>query len=155
MSQGTKSKKKLGNQGFGITQKRELTPNQQKFCDNYLSGMSQKDAYVAAGYTGDPQSNSAITIRKKTVVEYLKEQRELSRHEAILSFDAKISYLSAAIEESFINKQYAIMGRLIEVANRMQGHNAAEITKNLNINVESTPETLQKIRDTRLEYQDA
>ncbi len=79
----------------------KLSAQQQKFADGILSGMSQRDAYVAAGYKSDSEravdANASRMMSLDKVAAYIDEHR------------AKASQ-SAQITQERILQEYARIG---------------------------------------------
>jgi len=74
--------------------RKQLTPMQRKFAQNYVDGMRQGGAYHAAGYKG--HRGNASTLRSKEIV---------SRY---------IELLEEEVDNSFIRKRRKLTGKAYE-----------------------------------------
>lgn len=120
-----------------------LTDNQEEFVKRVAEGMSYADAYRAA-YPKQRMSDKTIweaasrLMKNDKVVARLKELRDLSAKDTIMSAQKRLEWLTEAIAD----KDIAINDKLkaIDIMNKMQGEYTqkvqAEVTNAVNINIE-------------------
>ena len=120
-----------------------LTSNQEEFVKRVAEGMSYADAYRSA-YPKQKMSDKTIweaasrLMKNDKVVARLKELRDISAKDTIMSAQKRLEWLTEAIAD----KDVAINDKLkaIDIMNKMQGEYTqkvqAEVTNAVNINIE-------------------
>ena len=120
-----------------------LTDNQEEFVKRVAEGMSYADAYRTA-YPKQRMSDKTIweaasrLMKNDKVVARLKELRDLSAKDTIMSAQKRLEWLTEAIG----NKDISVTDKLraIDLMNKMQGEYVqkveAEVTNAVNINIE-------------------
>lgn len=105
----------------------KLTPKQERFCLNLFQGMSQHDAYLAAGYS---PSQSANTIDRHAselakygkVVTRIKELRHVASSPSIMTVEKRKERLSQIAKTDYKTPPTAreVKGAIAEL-NKMDG----------------------------------
>ena len=120
-----------------------LTDNQEEFVKRVAEGMSYADAYRSA-YPKQRMSDKTIweaasrLMKNDKVVARLKELRDLSAKDTIMSAQKRLEWLTEAIA----NNDIAINDKLkaIDIMNKMQGEYVQKIEADVNSEVNITIE---------------
>ena len=120
-----------------------LTDNQEEFVKRVAEGMSYADAYRTA-YPKQRMSDKTIweaasrLMKNDKVVARLKELRDLSAKETIMSAQKRLEWLTGLIEDNDVSIGDKL--KAADIMNKMQGEYTqkvqAEVTNAVNINIE-------------------
>lgn len=77
----------------------KLTPKQERFCLNIFQGMSQREAYIKAGYSskqgiGPIDRNSCILANSNKIIKRLSELKQAAEDESIATVQERKQILS-------------------------------------------------------------
>lgn len=139
-----------------------LSVKQLSFCVEYLrNGGNVKEAFVAAGYSGDPNKISYNVLRQPAVREYLDMNRakmaegfKITKEDMLLSLYKKTQYIDeilylAGLSE-LTSEQYERLERLKEVIKVSDANKAwAQISKVMGWDVQ---EQIEVQRITQINY---
>ena len=120
-----------------------LTPKQELFAQNIVTGMSQADAYRSAYSTKNMADktiweNASRLMADDKVSARVQELREKISNEAVMTAQKRLEWLTEAIQKEDV----AINDKLkaIDIMNKMQGEYVqkvqAEVTNAISINIE-------------------
>lgn len=109
---------------------------QQKFIEYYLQSGNATEALLKAGYTSKHADRYAHNLMNKP---YIKKEIEKSREKMNKAFqwtiEDKLKFLYEGVKYYSSTRDFDKGAKLIEVSNKMQGHNAPEKTiSSVNIN---------------------
>lgn len=106
---------------------KELNLRQQRFLEGYLRNGNASQAVRNAGYqTKYPDKYASQLLAKPQIKAELEETREKINTKTQLTFEYKLKTLAEGIDQYTASGDYDKAGRLIEIANKMQGHNAPD-----------------------------
>jgi len=118
-----------------MNDKNRLTPKQEKFVQNLFNGMSQRKAYIQAGYS-DNSSDAVIDVRacelakSSKVSGRLSELQKAAEEKAVMTRAEILARLSDIAREEITNRHgVPIRGSNLQAMaelNKMQGHYAPE-----------------------------
>lgn len=75
-----------------------LTPKQQRFCDEYLIDLNATQAAIRAGYSKKRASEQAYQLLQKTTVQaFIKQRMDEKEKELIADQDEVLKYLTAVL----------------------------------------------------------
>ena len=100
---------------------------QQRFIELYLhSGNATKSA-IEAGYKGKyPDRYAHALLNKPYIKSEIEKSREKMNSTAKLTYEYKLDVLHQGIKHYVQSCDYDKVAKLIEVSNKMQGHNAPD-----------------------------
>jgi phage terminase small subunit len=101
-----------------------LNQRQQTFVEGILRGMSQRDAYVAAGYkSSNPDREASDLLKLPKVSEVLESRRMESRSETTLN---RAEAMSVLAQVARTGDSSSARVRAVEAACKLEGWNAPE-----------------------------
>lgn len=104
---------------------------QQRFIEFYLQSGNATKAAIEAGYKGKyPDRYAHELLNKPYIKAELDKTREKMNSTAKLTYEYKLDVLYQGIKHYVQSGDYDKIAKLIEVSNKMQGHNAPD--KSLN-----------------------
>lgn len=122
---------------------------QQKFLQYYIETGNAYRSALQAGYEKKYANRYGVTLLNKP---YIKEELEKIKREVCaktkLTFEYKLEVLLEGIKKYASEGKYTKAAQLIEVSNKMQGHNAA--TKVVNIDETTDIEVLKELTEEYL-----
>lgn len=102
--------------------RRKLTPMQDAFIQNYLSGMGVKASALAAGYSEKcAQVKGSEILKRQNVKRLVDETREKIVNRAIYNVATAMDELDAAIKFARETKNAAAMAKSIEIKAKLAG----------------------------------
>lgn len=112
---------------------------QQRFIEHYIANGNATQALIAAGYkTKWPQVYCNELLKKPYMQAELAKTRAAMTENAKWTIEYKLDALYTGIAEYMRCGEYDKAAKLIEVTNKMQGHNAPD--KSINTNTTLTHE---------------
>jgi len=132
---------------------RPIKKRHHVFCAVYARSGDGLEAMREAGYpqTSITFPNLARLLNKNYIQEEVAKHRERLSKLNTLTYEYKLSKLADGIDYYCDKKEYIFAAKLIEIANKMQGHNAPD--KHLNVNAAVSFDKIKKKLE-ELEYKE-
>lgn len=106
------------------------TLKEQKFAEEYVKcGDSVQAVKSVYPNIKDAPKYAYKLMRNADVTNLIRQYRDVMADKAILTYEYKLQVLLEGIKHYVDEHDYSAAARLIEVSNKMQGHNAAEKTQ--------------------------
>ena len=133
-----------------------LSEKELKLADSFLNTGDVQQSMLYAGYQPSTARKQGLSyLQKPHIKQYIVDKQALARIKANVTFEDKVFILvkianACVMDDGSIDTFKARVSiSAIQELNKMQGDLAPE--KRVNVNVDST---LEKLRETRLEYKE-
>ena len=129
---------------------RDINLKQQRFIENYLKSGNATDALIKSGYKCKHPDRYAYQLLNKPQIKLkIEKTREEMSKNSKLTFAFKLEVLHKGINHYVSISEYDKAAKLIEVSNKMQGHNAPERSIS-SINVNDDLDTIRQLTEEYL-----
>ena len=127
----------------------ELNFRQKKFIENYILTGNATESLIKAGYKSRNAGKYSHELLQKPIIqaELGKTRKNMTVHTK-LTIDYKLETLYQGIEHYTKSGEFDKAAKLIEVTNKMQGHNAPDRS----INTVGLTDNVEMIRKLTEEY---